>query len=136
MCSSDLALSLSAARSRGGKLAPLVKALLLAMLCAPMAARAQQAAPAAEAGSPLIDAEARAWFPRTLQPYRAKTLPAGDPANSASLTDNLKDGKLDLSVADLYRLLIENNLDFAGARYNLLMADTDLLRAKIGRAHV
>lgn len=114
-----------------------VMALGAALAIMPTAARAQQAQSdkvSSSDASPLIAAPARAWFPKSLQPYRSRTLPAIMPANSAGLAQNLKDGSLDLSVQGLYRLLVENNLDFAGARYNLLMADTDLLRAKAGQA--
>jgi outer membrane protein TolC len=44
----------------------------------------------------------------------------------------MRDGKLYLSVNDAIALALENNLDVAIARYNLNIADTDVLRAKAG----
>ena len=44
----------------------------------------------------------------------------------------MHDGKLYLSLNDAIALALENNLDIAIARYNLNIADTDMLRAKAG----
>ena len=44
----------------------------------------------------------------------------------------MRDGKLYLSMDDAIALALENNLDIAIARYNLNIADTDILRAKAG----
>ena len=44
----------------------------------------------------------------------------------------MRDGKLYLSLNDAIALALENNLDIAIARYNLNIADTDVLRAKAG----
>jgi outer membrane protein TolC len=44
----------------------------------------------------------------------------------------LHDGKIYLSADDAVALALENNLDIDIARYNLSIADTDLLRAKSG----
>lgn len=52
--------------------------------------------------------------------------------NSVRLGDLVKDGKIYLSLADAIALAIENNYDIAIARYNLDIADTDLLRARTG----
>ena len=46
----------------------------------------------------------------------------------------MHDGKLMLSMDDAVALALENNLDIAIARYNLNIADTDVLRAKAGAA--
>ena len=42
----------------------------------------------------------------------------------------MRDGKLYLSLNDAIALALENNLDIAIARYNLNIADTDILRAQ------
>jgi len=42
------------------------------------------------------------------------------------------DGKIMLSIDDAVALALENNLDIGIARYNLNIADTDVLRAKSG----
>ena len=44
----------------------------------------------------------------------------------------IRDGKLYLALKDAIALALENNLDLAIARYNLPIADTDLLRTKAG----
>ena len=44
----------------------------------------------------------------------------------------MRDGKIYLSVDDAVALALENNLDIGIARYNLNIADTDILRAKAG----
>ena len=46
----------------------------------------------------------------------------------------MHDGKLYLSLDDAIALALENNLDIAIARYNLNIADTDILRARAGAA--
>jgi len=59
---------------------------------------------------------------------------AAQPAltNSPRLGRLIKDGKLYLSLKDAIALALENNLDLAIARYNLPIADTDVLRTKAG----
>src|SRR5207248_7844863 len=53
--------------------------------------------------------------------------------SNSSRTDQLvRDGKLMLSLSDAIVLALENNLDVGIARYNLSIADTDLLRTKAG----
>ena len=54
-------------------------------------------------------------------------------ANSVRLTDLVKDGKIYLSLSDALALALENNFDIAIARYDLDIADTDLLRTRTGR---
>ncbi len=58
----------------------------------------------------------------------------GEPAlsNSPRLDRMIRDGKLYLSLKDAIDLALENNLDLAIARYNLPIADTDLLRTQAG----
>jgi outer membrane protein TolC len=53
-------------------------------------------------------------------------------ANSVRLTDLVKDGKIYLSLSDALALALENNFDIAIARYNLDIADTDILRTRAG----
>ena len=50
----------------------------------------------------------------------------------ARIDSLMHDGKLYLSLNDAIALALENNLDIAIARYNLNIADTDVLRAKAG----
>ncbi len=52
--------------------------------------------------------------------------------NSPRVDQTLKDGKLYLSLNDAIALAIENNLDIGIQRYNLSIADTDILRTSAG----
>jgi outer membrane protein TolC len=52
--------------------------------------------------------------------------------NSPMLSQLVRDGKLQLSLKDAIRLALENNLDLAIARYNLPIANMDILRTKAG----
>ena len=54
--------------------------------------------------------------------------------NSVRLNDLVKEGKIYLSLSDAIALALENNYDIAIARYDLDIADTDILRAKAGGA--
>ena len=72
--------------------------------------------------------------PRWLGPYRRAHVPplfSGDGERLASL---IHDGKLYLSAHDAFALAIENNLDVEIERYNLLLAETDRVRAQGGGA--
>jgi outer membrane protein TolC len=66
------------------------------------------------------------------KPYAPHGLPQPVLKNSDRLHSLLKDGKLMLSLNDAVALALENNFDIAIARYNLDIADTDLLLAKSG----
>ena len=74
----------------------------------------------------------RSAFPNVLQPYRPQQLPQPNLSNSARIDSLMKDGKIYLSIDDAIALTLENNLDLDIARYNLNIADADLLRAKSG----
>ena len=64
--------------------------------------------------------------------YRPTSIPKASFVNSVRLVDLVKDGKIYLSLSDAIALAIENNYDIAIARYNLDIADTDILRARAG----
>ena len=66
------------------------------------------------------------------KPYRPHGLPQPVLNNSDRLHNLLKDGKLMLSLNDAVALALENNFDIAIARYNLNIADMDILLAKSG----
>ena len=66
--------------------------------------------------------------------YKPTSIPKASFVNSVRLVDLVKDGKIYLSLSDAIALAIENNYDIAIARYNLDIADTDILRAKAGSA--
>jgi outer membrane protein TolC len=67
-----------------------------------------------------------------IRSYMPTTIAKANFANSVRLADLVKDGKIYLSLSDAIALAIENNYDIAIARYNLDIADTDLLRAHAG----
>jgi len=71
-------------------------------------------------------------FPNPIGPYTARTISAPNLSNTGRIDHLMKDGKLYLSLSDAIALALENNLDIAIARYNLNIADTDILRAKAG----
>ena len=52
--------------------------------------------------------------------------------NSSLLQSLIRDGKLYISLRDAIDLALENNLDLVIARYNLPIADTDILRTQAG----
>ncbi len=71
-------------------------------------------------------------FPNIFRPYRPIDIPAPRTSNSPSIDDTVRDGKIYLSLSEAILLGLENNYDIAIQRYNLDIADTDLLRAKAG----
>ena len=71
-------------------------------------------------------------FPNVVGPYMPRRVPEPNLANSSRIDQLIKEGKLYLSLDDAIALALENNLDLAIARYNLPIADTDILRAKSG----
>src|SRR6202142_1533663 len=71
-------------------------------------------------------------FPNPIGPYTPRHLSAPNLANTARIDGLMREGKLYLSLDDAIALALENNLDLAIARYNLNIADTDILRAKAG----
>jgi outer membrane protein len=71
-------------------------------------------------------------FPNPIAPYVPRTVEPPNLSNTARIDSLMRDGKLYLSLNDAIALALENNLDIAIARYNLNIADTDVLRAKAG----
>src|ERR1700723_16848 len=71
-------------------------------------------------------------FPNPIGPYRPRHLGEPNLANSARIDAVMRGGKIYLSLNDAIALALENNLDIAIARYNLNIADTDVLRAQAG----
>src|SRR6202040_1362723 len=71
-------------------------------------------------------------FPNPIAPYRPRHMAEPNMANSARIDALMHDGKLYLSLNDAVALALENNLDIAIARFNLNIADTDMMRARAG----
>jgi outer membrane protein len=89
--------------------------------------------PAAPKPLPVLNyAEPVSHFPNPIGPYTPRHLAAPNLSNTPRIDQLMHDGKLYLSLDDAIALALENNLDIAIARYNLNIADTDILRAKAG----
>jgi outer membrane protein len=122
-------------------------AAVLLIAAVPLSLAAQQSSPAAASQSTppaapqpaqahpvhLNDySQPRSAFPHVLQPYLPRELAQPSFGNSSRIDSLMRDGKIYLSIDDAIALALENNLDLALARYNLNIADADLLRAKSG----
>ncbi|HYM77700.1 MAG TPA: TolC family protein [Candidatus Dormibacteraeota bacterium] len=95
----------------------------------------QPAAPqaASDKALPVLNyAKPVSHFPNPIGPYTPRHLAAPNLLNTGRIDQLLHDGKLYLSLDDAIALALENNLDIAIARYNLNIADTDILRARAG----
>src|SRR5208283_5381966 len=72
------------------------------------------------------------WRGNPINIYRPTSIPKASFANSVRLDDLVKNGKIYLSLSDAIALALENNYDIAIARYDLDIADTDILRTRTG----
>jgi outer membrane protein len=98
-------------------------------------APAQTAAPQAPQPQQFVlkdYAKPRSHFPNLIAPYTAQHVAAPDFTNTPRIGQLMQNGKIYLSMDDAVALALENNLDIGIARYNLNIADTDILRAKAG----
>ena len=73
----------------------------------------------------------RQW-PNPFVVYTPRQVGQLNVANSALVDQLLKDGKMYLSINDAVAMALENNLDIGIQRYNLSIADTDILRTSSG----
>jgi len=73
-------------------------------------------------------------FPNPFAPYLAREVPQLSFGNTTRIENLLQGTKLRLSLSDAVALALENNLDLAIARFNLSIADTDILRARSGES--
>src|SRR5579875_3380883 len=112
--------------------------LILTVLCLilPISSRglggSQQEKNSEPAEATLYDYTSRKSFPEIFSAYTVPFVPRARLENSRLLSELIADGKLKLSLEDAIVLALENNLDIAVARYDLPIAQTDLLRAKAG----
>jgi outer membrane protein len=72
------------------------------------------------------------WLRNPVGVYMPTNISKASFNNSVRLTDLVKNGKIYLSLSDAIALAIENNYDIAIARYDLDIADTDILRTRSG----
>jgi outer membrane protein TolC len=101
-----------------------------AVLLVTVPAWAQNTAPAA-APTPAL----RLDIPHSNNPldtYRATLVPQPNLANTPRIDALVRNGVLELSLNDAIALALENNLDLAIARYNLPIAEADILRTRAG----
>src|SRR6202521_1760715 len=85
--------------------------------------------------SPQNAAPLRVEMPKShnaINAYSPNYVPEPVLANSPRLDHLVREGKLYLSLKDAIDLALENNLDLAIARYNLPIANTDILRTQAG----
>ena len=75
-------------------------------------------------------------FPHLHDPFKTYTpvnVPKANLTNSPRLDECIHDGKLYLSIDDAIDLALENNLDIAITRYDLPIANADVLRTAAGQ---
>lgn len=71
-------------------------------------------------------------FLRFFGPYRAPVVPPLFAGSATRLNGLIRENKLYLSLQDALDLALENNLDVEAERYNLVLAQTDTVRAAGG----
>ncbi|HYL12590.1 MAG TPA: TolC family protein [Terriglobales bacterium] len=76
----------------------------------------------------------KSHFPNLLAPYTARNVSPPNLNNTSRIEQLMQNGKLMLSLNDAIALALENNLDIAIARYNLPIADTDIMLANAGQS--
>ena len=99
--------------------------------------QAASQSPSIQPENPTPQASPRLQFemPKSHNPlnaYMPNSVPEPILTNSSHLDQLIRDGKLYISLKDAIELALENNLDLAIARYNLPIANTDILRTQAG----
>lgn len=75
-------------------------------------------------------------FPNLFAPYMVHNVPDASFSNTPKLEEMIHDGKIMLSLNDAIAIALADNLDIAIARYNLPIADTELLRTRAGSSNL
>jgi outer membrane protein TolC len=99
------------------------------------AAQSASAPPAQESTTSTVSVPFNLFLKRSFNPldfYRGKTVPPVNMANSPRLGSLIRDGKIYLTLRDAIDLALEDNLDMVIARYNLPIAQMDILRTSAG----
>jgi outer membrane protein len=73
-------------------------------------------------------------FPKFWSVWGVRYVPQANFVNTPLIDRVIRDGKIYLSLSDAVALALENNLDIAIQRYNLITADVDILRTSSGAA--
>jgi outer membrane protein len=101
----------------------------------------QQAAPSTLPAAPSAQrfdvqdyTKPRSHFPNPIGPYLPRSVQPPNLSNTTRVEPLIQNGKIMLSINDAIALALENNLDIAIARYNLNIADTDILLANAGQS--
>ncbi len=93
-------------------------------------------APAPQHNAPVYSdqnyAKPLSGFPNIIAPYKVRRVPPTNLTNTARTDQVFRDGKIYLSINDAVALALENNLDITLQRYNLSIADTDILLTSAG----
>jgi outer membrane protein TolC len=76
----------------------------------------------------------RPWSPQLWNNFRQVPLPPVDGKNGPLVSSYIRQGKLALSLSEFLHIVIENNIGLQAARYNYLIAQVDLQRARSGQA--
>jgi outer membrane protein TolC len=76
----------------------------------------------------------RSHFFNPIAPYQSRKVAPPVLSNTSRVQQLLVNGKLMISLDDAIAIALENNLDIAIARYNLPIADTDIMLANAGQA--
>ena len=77
-------------------------------------------------------AKGQGQFPKFWSVWGVRSVAPPNFINSPLIDQVIRDGKMYLSLDDAVGLALENNLDIAIQRYNLITADTDILRTASG----
>ncbi len=77
-------------------------------------------------------AKGQKQFPNFWSVWGVRTVAPPNFTNSPLIDKVIREGKMYLSLDDAVALALENNLDIAIQRYNLITADTDILRTSSG----
>jgi outer membrane protein len=112
--------------------AVIVTFLLVWLVARPAVCQDAQATPARDE-STRFDYSKSHGFPRGFYPYTVPSLAGPRLGNSQRLQDLIVGGKLTLTLDDAIALALEN-MEIAVTRYDLPIAQTDLLRANGGGA--
>ncbi len=73
-------------------------------------------------------------WPKFWSVWSVRNMPQPNFTNSPLIDQVIRDGKMYLSLDEAVALALENNLDIAIQRYNLITADVDILRTSSGAA--
>ena len=90
--------------------------------------------PMAAAEQPMDYSKGISSFPKVWRPYQLPQIPRPNLANGHRLMEMIHNGKIELTLSRVNTLVEENSLDLVSARYNVDIAQTDILRAKSGQA--